>query len=84
MPPENDHLSNTIWNIIELFYDHKTFSKTNVLYLYYFTFYSKPLLFHMQLGIRALYKGLGPAILRCFPANAALFLAYEGTERLLK
>ena len=48
--------------------------------LYYSTLF---LLFYNS-GIRALYKGLGPAIVRCFPANAALFLAYEGTERLLK
>lgn len=35
-------------------------------------------------GFRTLYKGLGPAVIRSFPANGALFLAYEGTERLLK
>lgn len=34
-------------------------------------------------GPRALYKGLGPMCLRSFPANGALFLAYEGTEVLL-
>lgn len=35
-------------------------------------------------GYRSLYRGLGPAIIRCFPANGALFLTYEATERLLK
>ncbi|KAK3724947.1 hypothetical protein QZH41_017161 [Actinostola sp. cb2023] len=35
-------------------------------------------------GFRTLYKGLGPTIIRCFPANGALFMAYEGTQKLLK
>lgn len=33
-------------------------------------------------GIRALYKGLGPTILRTFPATGALFLAYENVKKL--
>ena len=32
-------------------------------------------------GIRALYRGLGPTILRTFPATGALFLAYETTKK---
>ncbi|EDO47003.1 predicted protein [Nematostella vectensis] len=35
-------------------------------------------------GFRVLYRGLGPSIIRCFPANGALFMAYEGTQSLLK
>ena len=34
-------------------------------------------------GVRALYKGLGPTILRTFPATGGLFLAYETTKRVL-
>ncbi|KAK8722485.1 hypothetical protein OTU49_012243 [Cherax quadricarinatus] len=34
-------------------------------------------------GILALYNGLGPTVLRTFPATGALFLAYEGTKKLL-
>lgn len=33
------------------------------------------------LGVRALYKGLGPTLLRTFPATGALFLAYENTKK---
>lgn len=32
-------------------------------------------------GIMALYKGLGPTVLRTFPATGALFLAYETTKK---
>ena len=35
-------------------------------------------------GPRALYKGLGPTLVRCFPACGALFVAYEGTQKLLE
>ncbi len=35
-------------------------------------------------GARALYKGLGPTLLRTAPATAALFLAYETTKKTLK
>ena len=35
-------------------------------------------------GLRALYKGLGPAVLRTFPATGGLFLAYETTKKILK
>ncbi|KAK2184765.1 hypothetical protein NP493_253g00002 [Ridgeia piscesae] len=34
-------------------------------------------------GVRALYKGLGPTILRTFPATGGLFLAYETTKKVL-
>lgn len=34
-------------------------------------------------GIKALYKGLGPAVLRTFPATGALFLAFETTKKVL-
>ena len=35
-------------------------------------------------GVRALYKGLSPTIVRAFPANAALFVTYEYTSEFLK
>jgi len=34
-------------------------------------------------GAPALYRGLAPALVRTFPANAALFLAYENSKRYL-
>ncbi|CAL8399195.1 unnamed protein product [Boreogadus saida] len=34
-------------------------------------------------GVGALYRGLTPTVLRAFPANGALFLAYEWTKRAL-
>ncbi|KAK6172479.1 hypothetical protein SNE40_016118 [Patella caerulea] len=34
-------------------------------------------------GIGALYKGLGPTLVRTFPATGALFLAYETTKKYL-
>ena len=34
-------------------------------------------------GILALYKGLGPTLLRTFPATGALFLAYETVKKTL-
>ncbi|EEC05769.1 carnitine-acylcarnitine carrier protein, putative [Ixodes scapularis] len=34
-------------------------------------------------GVRALYNGLGPTLLRTFPSTGALFLAYEYTRRVL-
>ena len=34
-------------------------------------------------GIGSFYKGLSTALVRSFPANAALFLAYEATKRQL-
>ncbi|XP_068718938.1 mitochondrial ornithine transporter 1-like [Montipora capricornis] len=34
-------------------------------------------------GPRALYRGLGPTLMRCFPACGALFVAYEGTQQIL-
>eukprot|EP00126_Sphaerothecum_destruens_P015109 Sdes_comp9027_c0_seq1m453 len=34
-------------------------------------------------GVFALYKGIGPVMLRAFPANAACFLGFELTLRLL-
>jgi len=34
-------------------------------------------------GIRALYNGLGPTVVRTFPATGALFLAYEYTKKAL-
>ena len=34
-------------------------------------------------GITAFYRGLSPALVRTFPANAGLFLAYEHTRRIL-
>lgn len=34
-------------------------------------------------GVRALYNGLGPTLVRTFPATGALFLAYEYTKKFL-
>lgn len=34
-------------------------------------------------GLLALYNGLGPSILRTFPATGALFLAYETSKKLM-
>ncbi|XP_054899859.1 solute carrier family 25 member 15b isoform X2 [Poeciliopsis prolifica] len=34
-------------------------------------------------GVRALYSGLVPTIVRCFPANGALFLGYEVSRKLM-
>jgi len=34
-------------------------------------------------GVRALYNGLGPTVLRTFPATGALFVAYEYTKKAL-
>jgi solute carrier family 25 ornithine transporter 2/15 len=34
-------------------------------------------------GVRALYNGLGPTMVRTFPATGALFLAYEYTKKIL-
>ncbi|KAM4620370.1 mitochondrial ornithine transporter 1-like [Polymixia lowei] len=34
-------------------------------------------------GVPALYRGLTPTVLRAFPSNGALFLAYEWTRRFL-
>jgi len=36
----------------------------------------------MLLGVRALYKGLGPTLVRTFPATGALFLAVETTKKV--
>ena len=34
-------------------------------------------------GVGALYRGIAPALIRTFPANAALFTAYEFSKRTL-
>ena len=34
-------------------------------------------------GVSGLYAGFGPAMIRAFPANAALFLGYEMTRSVL-
>lgn len=34
-------------------------------------------------GITALYSGLKPTMIRAFPANGALFLAYEYSRKLM-
>jgi solute carrier family 25 (mitochondrial carnitine/acylcarnitine transporter), member 20/29 len=36
-----------------------------------------------QEGVAGLYKGVGPALLRAFPANAACFLGMELSMQLL-
>lgn len=35
-------------------------------------------------GLRGFYAGLGVVILRAFPANAALFVGYEYTKKVLE
>jgi len=37
----------------------------------------------ISVGVRALYKGLGPTLVRTFPATGALFLAVETTKKVL-
>lgn len=34
-------------------------------------------------GVRALYSGLTPTLVRTFPANGALFLGYEASRKLM-
>lgn len=34
-------------------------------------------------GVRSFYKGIGPTLLRAFPACAALFLAYEKSKKMM-
>lgn len=34
-------------------------------------------------GIRALYSGLTPTMVRTFPANGALFLGYEASRKFM-
>lgn len=34
-------------------------------------------------GVTALYSGLKPTVIRAFPANGALFLAYEYSRKLM-
>lgn len=42
------------------------------------------LLFYFLLkGIRALYSGLTPTMVRTFPANGALFLGYEVSRKVM-
>ena len=36
---------------------------------------------YRQEGLLALYNGLGPTVLRTFPATGALFLAYESSKK---
>lgn len=38
---------------------------------------------YRQEGLLALYNGLGPTVLRTFPATGALFLAYEYSKKWL-
>lgn len=34
-------------------------------------------------GVRALYSGLTPTMIRTFPANGALFLGYEASRKIM-
>ncbi|MEQ2175919.1 hypothetical protein GOODEAATRI_022647 [Goodea atripinnis] len=36
-----------------------------------------------DIGVRALYSGLTPTMVRTFPANGALFLGYEASRKLM-
>jgi len=36
-----------------------------------------------QDGTKALFKGLGPALFRAFPANAATFMGYEASLKIM-
>lgn len=47
------------------------------------SFYKTLLTIHREEGIRALYKGLGPCLLRTFPSSGALFLAVEVTKDVM-
>lgn len=44
---------------------------------------SQSLITFYLLGITALYSGLKPTMIRAFPANGALFLAYEYSRKLM-
>lgn len=37
----------------------------------------------LVLGVRALYSGLTPTMVRTFPANGALFLGYEVSRKVM-
>jgi hypothetical protein len=39
--------------------------------------------FPFCLGVRALYSGLTPTMIRTFPANGALFLGYEASRKFM-
>ena len=39
--------------------------------------------FFLCTGVKSLYKGLGPTLVRTFPATGSLFLAYETTKKFL-
>jgi solute carrier family 25 ornithine transporter 2/15 len=47
------------------------------------TFNSTLSLLYRQRGIGGLYNGIGVAIIRAFPANAALFVGYEYSRKLM-
>ncbi|XP_046374151.1 mitochondrial ornithine transporter 1-like isoform X2 [Haliotis rufescens] len=47
------------------------------------TFIATVLKIFREEGVTALYKGLGPTVVRTFPATGALFLAYETTKKWL-
>ena len=38
---------------------------------------------YLKEGVMALYNGLGPTVLRTFPATGALFFAYEYSKKLM-
>jgi solute carrier family 25 carnitine/acylcarnitine transporter 20/29 len=40
-------------------------------------------LVYRQAGVKALYAGIGPTLVRAFPANAAAIVTWELTARLL-
>lgn len=39
---------------------------------------------YLKRGLPGFFSGLGVAVLRAFPANAALFMGYEYTKKLLQ
>ena len=65
--------------------DNRYDSRSHLSKTAYFIHATLPLIFHISpfLGVRSFYKGIGPTLLRAFPACAALFLAYEKSKKMM-
>ena len=73
------------WHSYTMFDDNNSNSQdTNVIPLWSFLWFTSAACWNVfLLGVRALYKGLGPTLVRTFPATGALFLAVETTKKVL-
>ena len=54
-----------------------------IIFIISFTDKSYYIVWYLFAGIRALYNGLGPTVIRTFPSTGALFLTYETTKKVL-